>query len=249
MAVTAAPLAASTLAPQAGPAGPLTTPAAGPVGPAASAGPAGPVSPSGAAAGTGPPGAGTPGPAAPGAGPPGSAAPAAGQPAGRSAASPSGAAPGPQGSPDATALLNAKLKALTLGGGSTMKQYGPDAADLARRAVEAYEAAVAPPAEVLAKTFGLIRVRRTAFVADSVAYVFERRQTPFGERCRAFRVTDHPKPPPPPRFDPNHPERNPIPDRNPDLKPEVEYIDVSCSDRRMEPVVPGSLKTPVPRHL
>jgi hypothetical protein len=157
-------------------------------------------------------------------------------------------APAPQGSPDATALLNAKLKALTLGGGSTVKSYGPDAADLARRAVEAYEAAIAPPAEVLAKTFGLIRVSRTAFVADSVAYVFERRQTPFGERCRAFRITDHPKPPAPARFDPNHPERAPIPDRNPDLKPEVQFIDVSCNDRRMEPVVPGSLRTPVPRH-
>ena len=127
-----------------------------------------------------------------------------------------------------------------------MKQYGADTSGLAERAVAAYEAAVAPPAEVLAKTFGLIRVKRTAFVADSVAYVFERRQTPFGERCRAFRVTDHPKPPPPPRFDPSHPLA--FPDRNPDLKPVVEYIDVSCNDRRMEPVEPGSLATPVPRH-
>ncbi len=173
------------------------------------------------------------------------------QPGSRPAAAGEGGAPrapGPQGSPDATALLNAKLKALTIGAGSTTKHYGADIGDLAQRAVEAYEASVAPPAEVLAKTFGLIRVKRTLTVADSVAYVFERRQTPFGERCRAYRITDHPQPPPPPRFDPNHPERNPIPDRNPDLKPAVEYIDVSCNDRRMEPVVPGSLRTPVPRH-
>ena len=103
---------------------------------------------------------------------------------------------------------------------------------------------------MLAKTFGLIRVTRTLFVADSVAYVFERRQTPFGERCRAFRVTDHPKPPAARRAStPTTPTATRSPDRNPDLKPVVEYIDVSCNDRRMEPVVPGSLTTPVPRHL
>ena len=39
-----------------------------------------------------------------------------------------------------------------------------------------------------------------------------------------------------------------LPDRNPDLKPEVGYVDVSCNDKRMETIVPGSLKTPVPRH-
>jgi hypothetical protein len=119
-------------------------------------------------------------------------------------------------------------------------------------AVSAYEAALAPPAEVLAATFGLIRVTRTTYTADSVAYVFERKKDLFGrEVCRAFRVTDHPKPPPPTPV-PNLIggfSRPYIPDRPPDLKPVIEYVDVSCNDHRMERIAPGTLTTPVPRHL
>jgi hypothetical protein len=130
-----------------------------------------------------------------------------------------------------------------------MKLYVPSVGDLAKRALDAYEAALAPPAEILARTFGLIRVHRTTTVADSVAYVYERVSTPFGERCRAYRVTEHPLPPPPQKFDFTNPYRNPVPRGIPDLKPMIETVDVSCRDRRMEAVVPGSLKTPVPRHL
>lgn len=121
-----------------------------------------------------------------------------------------------------------------------------------RSAVDEYEKALAPPAEVLAATFGLIRVNRTLLHADSVAYVFERKRDLLGrETCRAFRVTDHPPPPPPtpmPRLLGGF-ARPSLPDRNPDLKPIVEYVDVSCNDPRMEKIVPGSLRTPVPRHL
>lgn len=117
-----------------------------------------------------------------------------------------------------------------------------------RSAVDAYEKALAPPAEVLAATFGLIRVSRTLVRADSIAYVFERKHDLLGrEVCRAFRITDHPQPPPPSRFDPNRPLV--FPDRAPDRKPVIEFVDVSCSDPRMEKVEPGSLTTPVPRHL
>jgi hypothetical protein len=119
-------------------------------------------------------------------------------------------------------------------------------------AVAAYEKALAPPAEVLAATFGLIRVERTTFHADSVAYVFERKKDIFGrEVCRAFRVTDHPQPPAPtpvPRLIGGFPQPY-LPDRPPDLKPVVEYVDVSCNDKHMERFPPGTLTTPVPRHL
>jgi hypothetical protein len=125
-----------------------------------------------------------------------------------------------------------------------MKLYVPSVADLAKRAVEA----LAPPAEILARTFGLIRVHRTETVADSIAYVYERISTPFGERCRAYRITQHPLPAAPHKYDFTDPWRNAPPGRNPDLKPVVETVDVSCHDHRMEPVVPGSLKTPVPQH-
>lgn len=126
-----------------------------------------------------------------------------------------------------------------------MKHYG-GLGDLAARAIADAEAALAPPAQILAQTFGLIRVDRTVVRADSVAYVYKRIRTPFGERCLAWRITDHPKPPPPARYDPLHP---PDPRRNLELKPEVEEsVEVSCNDPRMERVVPGSLTTPVPRH-
>jgi hypothetical protein len=121
-----------------------------------------------------------------------------------------------------------------------------------RTAVEEYERKLAPPAEVLAATFGLIRISRTVMHADSIAYVFERKRDVFGrEVCRAFRITDHPPPPPPtpvPSLIGSFP-RPYLPDRNPDLKPVVEFVDVWCKDPRMETVVPGSLRTPVPRHL
>jgi len=120
-------------------------------------------------------------------------------------------------------------------------------------AVDAYEKALAPPAEVLAATFGLIRVQRTLIHADSVAYVFERKRDLLGrEVCRAFRVTDHPLPPPPtpvPGIRIGSFPQPYIPDRPRDLKPVVEYVDVSCNDPRMEKIEPGSLRTPVPRHL
>jgi len=129
----------------------------------------------------------------------------------------------------------------------TMRSYGGTAID-PKSVAEDYEKLVAVPAEILAQTFGLIRITRTIRHADSISYVYERRRDILGrEVCRAFRITDHPEPTPPPRFDPNHPLV--FPDRLPDLKPIVERVDVDCNDPRMERVVPGSLATPVPRHL
>ena len=162
-----------------------------------------------------------------------------------------GGAPAPGASPsNGLASLNDKLRSLLPHGPVTPGRYTPGLDPQA--AVAAYEAALAPPAEVLAATFGLIRVSRTVVHADSIAYVFERKKDLFGrEVCRAFRITDHPKPPPPsppPSLVGNHTQPN-LPGPLPDLKPVVEYVDVSCNDPHMEKVVPGSLKTPVPRHL
>ena len=168
---------------------------------------------------------------------------------GRPGAAAPGARPGASAAPAGGAIgsLNEKLKSLLPHGDvNSMRSYGNSGID-PRTVAEAYERLVAVPAEVLAKTFGLIRVRRTVIHADSIAYVFERRRDILGrEVCRAFRITDHPDPTPAPRFDP----KNPLvfPDRNPDLKPIVGYVDVSCNDPKMQPVEPGSLKTPAPRH-
>ncbi len=117
---------------------------------------------------------------------------------------------------------------------------------------EGYERLVRPPPEVLAATFGIIRERRTNLHPDSVTYVFgEPKRNLIGRTvCRAWRVTDHPQPSPPPAPSSLVGGRTTLvfPGPNPDLKPEIDYVEVSCDDPRMEKHVPGSLATPVPRH-
>jgi hypothetical protein len=115
--------------------------------------------------------------------------------------------------------------------------YGAPELDLVRQYV---------PVDVLAATFGLITVTRTLVRADSTTYVFERRKDIFGrEVCRAVRFTPHPLPPPPPHYDTNHPPLF-VPDA-PNLKPEVEYVDVSCTAHGIVPIEPGSLlSSPAP---
>jgi hypothetical protein len=114
--------------------------------------------------------------------------------------------------------------------------FSPSELDLIREYV---------PVDVLAATFGLITVTRTTYRAGSTTYVFERRKDIFGrEVCRALRFTPHPQPSAPPRFDPNRVQFGPD---APNIKPEVEYVDVSCNARGIELVEPGSLlKSPAP---
>jgi hypothetical protein len=157
------------------------------------------------------------------------------------------AAPGAAGKPAAAptsslAALNDRLRSLLPhGDANTMSHfapgYSPPELDLVRQYV---------PLDVLAATFGLITVTRTTVRADSVTYVFERRKDIFGrETCRALRFTPHPIPPAPPRVDANH-----LPLFGPDapnIKPEIEYVNVSCDARGIQAVEPGSLlKAPAP---
>jgi hypothetical protein len=140
------------------------------------------------------------------------------------------------------AALNDRLRSLLPhGDAKTVGRYTPGFGapdlDLVRELV---------PLDVLASTFGLIQVRRTTIQADSTTYVFERRKDIFGrETCRALRFTPHPLPSAPPRFDPNHPMQF-GPDA-PNIKPELAYVNVSCDDRQIRAVEPGSLlKSPAP---
>jgi hypothetical protein len=136
-------------------------------------------------------------------------------------------------------------------GGNTMQRYPGATVD--RDAVkEGYEQLVRPPPEVLAATFGIIRERRSNLHPDSVTYVFgEPRRNMIGRTvCRGWRVTDHPQASPAPASSSLMGGRPaPVfPGPNPDLKPQIDYVEVSCDDARMEKHVPGSLTTPVPRH-
>jgi hypothetical protein len=119
----------------------------------------------------------------------------------------------------------------------------------ANRVLDAYEAALAPPLEILAKTFGLIYTTRTIGRADSVEYVYERTHSVLlgHDICRAYRIVEHPLRPVDKAPDVSKPGAVSFPGPLRDVKPEMETVDVSCDDKSMIKVEPGSLKTPVPR--
>jgi len=141
--------------------------------------------------------------------------------------------------------LNDRLRQLSRGGpvDYSMKRLDND---VAQRVLDAYEKALAPPAEILARTFGLLWTTRTVLHADSIAYVYERTRDVLGrEVCKAFRITEHPLQASPGRFDPSKPQ---FPGPLPNATPLLETVEMRCNDPHMQPVVPGSLKSPVPRH-
>jgi hypothetical protein len=118
----------------------------------------------------------------------------------------------------------------------------------ANRVLDAYEAALAPPLAILAKTFGLIYTTRTVTRADSVEYIYERTRGLLGnEYCKAFKITEHPLRPVEgaPNF--TAPGAAVFPGPGRDVKPLIETLDVPCDDKAMIKVEPGSLKSPVPR--
>ena len=165
--------------------------------------------------------------------------------------------PGPQASATGLGSLNDRLrKALRSAPVAGMKRVDltPYATD---RGLNAYEAALAPPLEILAETFGLIYTRRTLAVADSVTYVYERSVVLGHETCKAYRITEHPLRPvataPPAQastLGSNAAGPGPVslPRPLPDATPQVESaVTVPCDDPKMQAVVPGSLTSPVPR--
>jgi hypothetical protein len=116
------------------------------------------------------------------------------------------------------------------------------------RVLDAYEAALAPPLEILAKTFGLIYTTRTLTRADSVEYVYERVHGLLGnDVCRAYKITEHPLRPTDSAPDVSKPGALTLPGALRDVKPDIETVDVPCDSPGMIKVEPGSITTPVPR--
>jgi hypothetical protein len=116
------------------------------------------------------------------------------------------------------------------------------------RVLDAYEAALAPPLEILAKTFGLIYTTRTLTHADSVEYVYERVHGLLGKDvCRAYKITEHPLRPVDSPPDVSKPGALTLPGALRDVKPDIETVEVSCDAPGMIKVEPGSITTPVPR--
>ncbi|GAC1415946.1 MAG: hypothetical protein NVSMB64_26170 [Candidatus Velthaea sp.] len=139
------------------------------------------------------------------------------------------------------------MKALSQGGAvdytpKRVNVYDPNAQR--DRIVSAYEAALAPPPDILARTFGLIRPNRTAAHADSISYVFERTTLLGIPVCKAYKITEHPY-----TRSAADLSKNPLADTGRQIaKPEVEIVTLApCTEKSYTPVVPGSLKAPVPR--
>ncbi|MFN2459319.1 MAG: hypothetical protein ABR591_01305 [Candidatus Velthaea sp.] len=110
--------------------------------------------------------------------------------------------------------------------------------------ISGYEAALAPPADVLAQTFGIVRWRRTAAGADFIEYVYEHTNVLGIPACKAYRITEHPLLPDVPDMRKNPPAgRQLAPATN-----ETVTI-VPCHADSYEHVAPGSLTTPVPRRI
>ena len=143
--------------------------------------------------------------------------------------------------------MNDRLRQLSRGGPVDYSMKRVDLGnDVSQRVLDAYEKALAPPAEILARTFGLLWTTRTLVHADSIAYIYERTRDILGrEVCKAYRVTEHPLQASPRTFDPSKAQ---FPGPLPNATPLVETVELRCDDPHMQPVVPGSLKSPVPRH-
>jgi hypothetical protein len=159
--------------------------------------------------------------------------------------------PAPTVAPSAAGLgnLNDRLRAAL----PTKPTAGMQKVDLGsgyttNRVLDAYEAALAPPLEVLAKTFGLIYTTRTITHADSVEYVYERVHGLLGKDvCRAYKITEHPLRPVDSAPDVSKPGAITLPGPLRDVKPDIETVEVSCDAPGMIKVQPGSITTPVPR--
>jgi hypothetical protein len=126
------------------------------------------------------------------------------------------------------------------------------------RVLDAYEASLAPPLEILLKTFGLIYTKRTASQADSIAYVYERTRVLGVEVCKAYTIVEHPLREPPPNADhlgptgqamSGRPSALAFPGPLGDVKPEITTEVVPCNAKGMIPVVPGTMRSPAPRRL
>jgi hypothetical protein len=162
------------------------------------------------------------------------------------------ATPSPSPTPAAAGLgsLNDRLRAAL----PTKPTAGMQRVDLGSgyttsRVLDAYEQSLAPPAEILAKTFGLLYATRTLAHADSVAYVYERTHVVVlgHEICKAYRITEHPLRAAAAPVDVSKPGAVTLPGPLRDDKPVLETIDVACDASGMIDVPPGSLKAPVPR--
>ena len=157
--------------------------------------------------------------------------------------------------------LNAKLKSLDTG---TDVDYRPkrvaigDAQAVLDNAVLAYEARLAPPPDILRRTFGFIYARRSATHEDSLAYVYDTYSIGPITICKAWKITEHPYEPVPETGSVARSAgiggavatsaNSPNVRRDAGGEAQVETVQFPCTEKSYTPVPRGSLTTPLPRH-
>jgi hypothetical protein len=175
-----------------------------------------------------------------------------------------GHAPGSAGtSPARSPLgsLNDRLKHLDVAG---PVDYHPkrvtlgDAQGVLDDAVSAYEQRLAPPPDILSRTFGFIYERRTAIHPDSLAYVYDTYAIGPITICKAWKIVEHP----------NQAVREVgavggsagigggvVTSANSSVvrhdaggSADIETVQFPCTEKSYTPVRRGSLTTPLPRH-
>jgi hypothetical protein len=98
-------------------------------------------------------------------------------------------------SPNAATILNDRLKRLT---GEGNVDYTPkrvaigDAQSVFNDAMSAYEARLAPPPDILRRTFGYIYRPRTTSAPDSLTYVYDTYAIGPVTVCKAWKIEEHP---------------------------------------------------------
>jgi hypothetical protein len=149
--------------------------------------------------------------------------------------------------------LNDRLRSLIPHGpvDFTPKRVSAGANEVTDQVQAAYEAALAPPPEILAKTFGIISHKRTVGEPDSIAYVFEQYKIGPFTACKAYKIVEHPFAPSsawtPTPVGAGVKADFPAPSRG--TPPDVGIVTiVPCNPSSYTHVEPGSITTPLPRH-
>jgi hypothetical protein len=170
------------------------------------------------------------------------------------------ASPG-QAAGSATTSLNDRLKQLNIGGDV---DYRPkrvavgDAQAVLDNAVLAYEARLAPPPDILRRTFGFIYQRRSAGHPDSLASVYDRYSIGPLTMCKAWKIVEHP-------YQAVREvgsvagnagiggavassANSPNVRHDAGGSAEIETVQFPCTEKSYTPVPIGSITTPLPRH-
>lgn len=133
-----------------------------------------------------------------------------------------------------------------------------DAQAVLDNAVSAYEQRLAPPPDILSRTFGFIYERRTTSHPDSLAYVYDVYSIGPITMCKAWKITEHPYVP---VAEVGAVARNagigggvvtnansPVVRHDNGGAADVATVQFPCTEKSYTAIRRGSLATPLPRH-